>query len=199
MADSVLDEAYERVWGTGPERGGWLSNHAPMAAEALVRGGHGDEVHRFLDSYADRMEERPRGISRIPVDQWRDPLGDPVRTGDWLRYFERELAEEPWRAVLARWWPRLLPGIAAGATHGVIRVGRGGGGGGGGGRRVYSRRAPGAGRRARTRPRVVLTSGRHRRPARDQVRRHRRRHLRRGGDRQVLAAAAQTTSELAAG
>jgi hypothetical protein len=30
---------------------------------------------------------------------------------------------EPWREVLALWWPRLLPGIAAGATHGVIRVG----------------------------------------------------------------------------
>jgi hypothetical protein len=25
--------------------------------------------------------------------------------------------------VLTTWWPRLLPGIAAGATHGVIRVG----------------------------------------------------------------------------
>nr|WP_243704529.1 hypothetical protein [Micromonospora sp. KC723] len=33
------------------------------------------------------------------------------------------MADEPWRQVLARWWPRLLPGIAAGATHGVIRVG----------------------------------------------------------------------------
>ena len=31
--------------------------------------------------------------------------------------------QETWRNVLARWWPRLLPGIAAGATHGVIRVG----------------------------------------------------------------------------
>ncbi len=59
----------------------------------------------------------------IAADEWRDPLGDPVRTGDWLDYFDRELADEPWRQVLARWWPRLLPGIAAGATHGVIRVG----------------------------------------------------------------------------
>jgi hypothetical protein len=123
MAESVLDEAYERVWRTGPERGGWLSNHAPMAAEALVRSGHADQVHRWLDSYADRMEERPRGIAPIAVDEWRDPLGDPLRTGDWLHFFDREVAEEPWRDVLARWWPRLLPGIAAGATHGVIRVG----------------------------------------------------------------------------
>ncbi|MGW0432397.1 questin oxidase family protein [Micromonospora sp. NPDC003197] len=123
MTSSALDEAYERVRHTGPERNGWLSNHAPMAVEALVHRGHERAVHRWIDGYADKLEERPRGIRPIPSDEWRDPLGDPVRTGDWLNYFERELAGEPWREVLVRWWPRLLPGIAAGATHGVIRVG----------------------------------------------------------------------------
>ncbi|MGI5152608.1 questin oxidase family protein [Plantactinospora sp. CA-294935] len=123
MADFTIDEAYERLRDTGPERDGWLSNHAPMAAEALARHGYGSRVHRWLDRYTDRLTERPRGISPIPVAQWRDPLGDPTRAGDWLDYFARELAGEPWRAVLVRWWPRLLPGIAAGATHGVIRVG----------------------------------------------------------------------------
>ncbi|MFC7550988.1 questin oxidase family protein [Plantactinospora sp. GCM10030261] len=123
MTNFVLDEAYERLVGTGPERNGWLSNHAPMAVEALVHHGRTMAVHRWIDGYADRLEERPRGIAPIERDEWRDPLGDPLRTGDWLRYFERELAAEPWQAVLTRWWPRLLPGIAAGATHGVIRVG----------------------------------------------------------------------------
>ncbi|HEX6870396.1 MAG TPA: hypothetical protein VF163_04800 [Micromonosporaceae bacterium] len=123
MTGSVLDEAYDRLRRTGPERNGWLSNHAPMVAEALVRRGRERAVHRWLDSYAVRLEEPPRGIAAIAADEWRDPLGDPVRTGDWLQYFDRELAVEPWRHVLGRWWPRLLPGIAAGATHGVIRVG----------------------------------------------------------------------------
>jgi hypothetical protein len=123
MRFDILDEAYQRLRDTGPERRGWLSNHAPMAVEALARHGHGDEVHRWIDSYADRLEERPRGIQPIPAEEWRDPLGDPVRTGDWLDHFARVLADEPWRDVLALWWPRLLPGIAAGATHGVIRVG----------------------------------------------------------------------------
>lgn len=80
-------------------------------------------VVRWLDHYTDRLEPRPRGVNPIAAEQWRDPLGDPVRTGDWLDYFERELALAPWPEVLIRWWPRLLPGIAAGATHGVIRVG----------------------------------------------------------------------------
>ncbi|WP_430791821.1 questin oxidase family protein [Actinoplanes sp. G11-F43] len=118
-----VDEVYERLRHTGPERDGWLSNHAPMAAEALIRHGQEAIVHRWLDGYADRLEARPRGISPILPAQWREPLGDPTRTGDWLTYFDRELALAPWPDVLVTWWPRLLPGIAAGATHGVIRVG----------------------------------------------------------------------------
>lgn len=123
MTDGILDEALQRLRGTGPERNGWLSNHAPMAAEALVHRGLADEVHRWIDGYADLLEDAPRGIAPIAPQEWRDPLGDPIRTGDWIAFFERAVHEEPWRDVLARWWPRLLPGIAAGATHGVIRVG----------------------------------------------------------------------------
>ncbi|WP_030489797.1 questin oxidase family protein [Micromonospora chokoriensis] len=123
MTATILDEALDRLRDTGPERVGWLSNHAPMAVEALAHAGYGHRVHQWIDGYADRLEERPRGIARIALDEWRDPLGDPVRTGDWLDLFERELRAAPWRGVLLRWWPRLLPGIAAGATHGVIRVG----------------------------------------------------------------------------
>lgn len=119
----ILDEALGRLRDTGPERDGWLSNHAPMAVEALVRHGHDADVHHWIDTYKDRLEEVPRGIATIRPGEWRDPLGDPVRTGDWLSFFDRELRAAPWRDVLAVWWPRLLPGIAAGATHGVIRVG----------------------------------------------------------------------------
>ena len=45
----TLDEAYQRLHATGPEFDGWLSNHGPMAAEAMVRGGQADRVHRWLD------------------------------------------------------------------------------------------------------------------------------------------------------
>ncbi|MEU7802857.1 questin oxidase family protein [Micromonospora arborensis] len=121
MSDEILDEAYERLHHTGPEYQGWLSNHGPMAVEALARHGHQRQVHRWLDSYLSRLDELPRGLH--PIDDWRAALGDAKRTGDWLAYFDRQLRERPWRDVLGTWWPRLLPGIAAGATHGVIRVG----------------------------------------------------------------------------
>ena len=35
-------------------------------------------------------------------------------------YLRDQPVEAPWRDVLARWWPRLLPGLAATATHGII-------------------------------------------------------------------------------
>ncbi|MFC1231754.1 MULTISPECIES: questin oxidase family protein [Streptomyces] len=121
--DGTLDEAYERLHRTGPEFEGWLTNHGPMAVESMVRRGHARQVHRWLDLYMSRLDDRPRGTSPITAAEWRTALGDPHRLGDWLAFFAREVTEQPWRAVLETWWPRLLPGIAAGATHGVIRTG----------------------------------------------------------------------------
>ena len=69
-----------------------------------------------------RLEEFPRGTAPIGED-WQEALGDPRRVADWTAYFRREVTGQPWRAVLGTWWPRLLPGVAAAATHGVIRVG----------------------------------------------------------------------------
>jgi hypothetical protein len=53
---------------------------------------------------------------------WRSALGSFDRVGDWEQLMARQLAEAPWRTVLARWWPRLLPGMLAGFTHGPIRT-----------------------------------------------------------------------------
>ena len=125
----MLDEAYERLHGKGPEFGGdeegnhGLTNHGPMAVEVMVRRGLDIDVHRWLDRYLDRLTDLPVPTRPIDARNWQQALGDPKRVGDWTGYFDRALAEWPWQAVLARWWPRLLPGIVAGSTHGVIRVG----------------------------------------------------------------------------
>ncbi|MGO8959563.1 MAG: questin oxidase family protein [Streptosporangiaceae bacterium] len=121
MTDT-LDEAYQRLHTTGPEFDGWLSNHGPMATEAMVRHGHGDAVGGWLDRYMLRLEDFPRGIGPLGPD-WQSALGDPRRIADWTAHFRRELASRPWQQVLNDWWPRLLPGLIAAATHGVIRVG----------------------------------------------------------------------------
>src|SRR5689334_20731470 len=106
--DGTLDEAYERLHRTGPEFEGWLSNHGPMAVESMVRRGHARQVHRWLDLYTRRLDDLPYGTSPITADDWPTALGDPRRLGDWLAFFAREVTEQPWRAVLEAWWPRLL-------------------------------------------------------------------------------------------
>ena len=124
MQTGTYDEALERLHRTGPEWDGWLSNHGPMAADVLARRGAGGDVHSWVDHYTARLDELPD--ERRPIrtaDDERDALGDPTRLGDWIARFSRLVGEAAWEDVLQRWWPRLLPGIAAGATHGVIRTG----------------------------------------------------------------------------
>ena len=122
-SQQYLDEAYQRLHATGPEFEDWLSNHGPMAVEALIRSGHGDGVQRWIDDYLRRLEDYPAAYKAITADNWREALGDPRRLSDWPAWFRRELAEAEWTNVLARWWPTLMTGVAASATHGVIRVG----------------------------------------------------------------------------
>ncbi|GAO09585.1 hypothetical protein TPA0598_05_03070 [Streptomyces lydicamycinicus] len=119
----TLDEALLRLHTAGPEFGGYLSNHGPMAVEAMVRNGQARTVHRWLDTYARKLEDVPAPQGRITDTNWQQALGDPGRVTDWTGYFTEQIAERPWRALLAEWWPRLLPGIAGAATHPVIRVG----------------------------------------------------------------------------
>jgi hypothetical protein len=120
--NDVLDESLGRFAVTGPEYGGGLSNHGPMAAEALVRLGRADAVGHWVDGYLRRLDEAPRSSARVTSENWRDALGARGRVADWEAYLGEQLGCEPWRDVLARWWPRLLPGVAAAATHGIIRT-----------------------------------------------------------------------------
>jgi hypothetical protein len=119
----ALDEALQRLHDSGPERLGRLTNHAPMAVEALTVHGQARAVHRWLDAYASKLEEFPAAVEPVTEADWRSALGDPRRAADWIGHFGREIAERPWRDVLAQWWPRLLPGVYGGSAHPVIRVG----------------------------------------------------------------------------
>ncbi|MFB4272981.1 hypothetical protein [Nonomuraea sp. GTA35] len=126
--DDTLNEALERLDDLGYERGqGELANHGPMGAEALAVMGHLDEVNGWVDTYRSARLHYDPPAARNPIDpdeeaSWRSALGDFERVGDWERLFRAALDGEPWREVLTRWWPRLMPGLFAGMTHGVIRT-----------------------------------------------------------------------------
>ncbi|MGN2360780.1 questin oxidase family protein [Streptomyces luridiscabiei] len=119
--------ALERLRGVGFEHGPRFVNHAPMAAEALAYMGYADDVPRWVErnlrthTYHEVPDAR-WAIDPADPDDWRSALGDFSRVADWTALFERELALAPWPEVLARWWPRLLPGMSGVLTHGVIRT-----------------------------------------------------------------------------
>lgn len=106
-------EALDRLSGTGPEFDSFLANHGPMAVEALVAMHRTDRLQQWVDQYRGRLAEAPQDRRELDTRQWRQHLGEVRLVGDWTRLMRTELAEEPWRTVLVRWWQRLLPGLAA--------------------------------------------------------------------------------------
>ncbi|HUE30972.1 MAG TPA: questin oxidase family protein, partial [Verrucomicrobiae bacterium] len=120
---SMMEPALEFLAPYGPDLRNGLTSHAPMAVEALAAMGRADAVMPWLEAYRRGMEPRPLSQQPIGGDDWRAALGRTDRVADWEAFFAHELAEGPWREVLARWTARLAPGICASAMHGVIRVG----------------------------------------------------------------------------
>ena len=117
-----IDEAYAIFARTGPEFGGGLSNHGPMASEALAAMRRPDAISTWAHRYAKRLEPHPSASSQISEADWRAALGNGKRVGDWIAFFDDALKDAPWREVLDRSVSRLAPGIAAAAFHGVLRT-----------------------------------------------------------------------------
>ena len=120
--NATMQEALQQMSGCGPEFRGGLSNHGPMAADALIHMGRAGAVTPWVDSYRRRLDERPAPAAPLAADRWREALGDYEQLPAWLALFERELESAPWSEVLQRWVPRLAPGFLAGATHGMLRT-----------------------------------------------------------------------------
>lgn len=122
MAVDALLDALDRLRGTGAEFDGFLANHGPMAAEALVHLDGAPAVPGWVDRYRTRLDAAPGIVRGIGPGEWREHLGDARLAGDWTALLRREARELPWPDLLARWWERLLPGMAASAVHGMIRT-----------------------------------------------------------------------------
>ena len=64
---------------------------------------------------------RSDGGPRPCRPEWGEHLGDSNLLGDWTAFMRSRAERLGWEDLLLLWWPRLLPGLAASATHGVIR------------------------------------------------------------------------------
>ena len=119
----VMDEALDLLGNAGPEYGPGFSNHAPMAAEALLALGRGDAVIDWVKAYRKRLPGSPEPGLPVFSGYWFEALGAIGRYADWVACFEEELRGEHWCTVLNMWVPRLLPGMVGAAWHGAIRTG----------------------------------------------------------------------------
>src|SRR5713226_8837519 len=123
MSYAILDEALNSIADAGPELANGLTNHAPMAIEALCALDRSDAIRPWLDHYRRGMLPQPPPVDRIRPEAWKCALAHPERFTDWRELIVDELKDAAWSEVLDRWTQRLAPGISASALHGVIRVG----------------------------------------------------------------------------
>jgi len=105
-----------------------LANHLPMVLVAMHRlGGSDKRLGEFFEHYRDANKLQPVPPRRAPIERsrWTDALGRRESEADYRDFFEAETARLGARAVMSRYLPTLLPGLAASATHGLMRLGYG--------------------------------------------------------------------------
>ncbi len=117
-----LDEALERFQLGRCEYAGGLSNHGPMAAEALMQLGHRALVPGWVERYAPRLGPPEEPGRPMASTELAEALGRIERVADWIAHYEEALAHDPWPDVLERAVASLSDGMIAGATHGWLRA-----------------------------------------------------------------------------
>src|SRR5262245_44996033 len=120
--EDVLDEVYLRFAQSDP----FLPiihfvDHATMGPEALVGLGVGGKVEKWISRHRVRPYKPPTTGNFRP-SAWQTILGRTDAHGDWLNYFEKELENQPFQDVLARWVPRFAHEVGAFLFHGLIRT-----------------------------------------------------------------------------
>ena len=117
-----LDQALDLLRETAPEFGPGYSNHGPMATEALVALGRGDEVVSWVLGYRANLEDLPPPRQRLGAVGHREALGRFDLFMEWLGLVRNQVADQGWRTVVARWFPTLAGGLSGAAMHGLIRT-----------------------------------------------------------------------------
>jgi hypothetical protein len=103
----------------------FLANHSPMVLVAMHRLGATDQrLQAFFETYRDehRLPPAPARVAPIRRESWDAALGDRARERDYIDFFKGEVARIGARAGITTYLPRLIPGLAASATHCLMRL-----------------------------------------------------------------------------
>ena len=102
-----------------------LANHLPMVLVALHRMGASDErLEAYCQIYHKQnglVPIRPR-VGAIMRDNWREFLGQRESEGDYRAFFAGEVARLGATLAALLYLPQLIPGLAASATHALMRM-----------------------------------------------------------------------------
>jgi hypothetical protein len=105
-----------------PTYRGRLSNHLPMAQQALLElGASAARLQAWTEAYETQLE--PRVVARPASVSFDRDLGRPDSEAGWQAHFAGRIASVGAAATLREALPLLLPGAGAIAFHGLIRTG----------------------------------------------------------------------------
>ena len=102
-----------------------LANHLPMVLAALDRLGASE---RRLATYFETYRENsglvpiPPAVGPINAENWQDHLGEREREADYRAFFAGEVRRLGRVDACRAYLPTLVPGIAASATHALMRL-----------------------------------------------------------------------------
>lgn len=100
-----------------------FSMHLPMVLIALFRmGATPARLETLAAAKMQAAEARPATVQPIVAADWEQHLGKQGTFAPYRVFFSEALAQAPVAAVLARFLPRLLEGMAASGFHAIIRL-----------------------------------------------------------------------------
>jgi len=121
---AVLHRLLDEALAYGPEHGGGMASHLPMALAALDGlGAHEAQMRSFFAHYARRLRrvELPKG-GASPVADWKRLRGRIEQHETLRASFAHAIARDGADAVLRDAVPALVDGVSGAAFHGPIRA-----------------------------------------------------------------------------
>ncbi len=103
----------------------YLANHLPMVLEAMGRlGASPSRLEEYAAHYTriHNVPFPPPAVATIDTAGWLAALGQRERETDLRQFFEGVVAEVGGPATIRRYGPALFRGVAASATHGLMRL-----------------------------------------------------------------------------
>lgn len=103
-----------------------LANHLPMVLFALDRLGASEQrLTTFFETYRANcgLVPIPPAIGPIDSANWRNHLGEREREADYRAFFAGEVRRLGRADACRTYLPVLVPGLAASATHALMRLG----------------------------------------------------------------------------